>query len=183
MNRWEQASDEDLLIATRRYPEAFGEFYRRHEQPVLRFFLRRTRDPEVSADLAAETFAAALIASRRFKRRGEPAAAWLFGVARNVLAASIRKKRVASRSRRRLALPPLALTDEVIDRVAALSDPALDGIDALPDAQREALEARVVDEREYADIAGELRCSEAVVRQRVSRALSSLRQQAEEGRT
>jgi RNA polymerase sigma-70 factor (ECF subfamily) len=45
----------------------------------------------------------------------------------------------------------------------------------LPPAQREALMARVVAEREYEDIAREMRCSEAVVRKRVSRAIAQLR--------
>ena len=183
MDRWETESDEDLLLATRREPEAFGAFYRRHEEAVLRFFMHRVRDPELAADLAAETFAAALLASRRFRPRPEPAAAWLFGIARNTLAASFRRKRVAARARRRLELPPLTLTEEVLERVAALADPALSLVDNLPEAQGEALRARVVDERDYPEIARELRCSEAVVRKRVSRALSTLRDQAGEGST
>lgn len=91
MDRWETASDEDLLGATRRQPEAFGAFYRRHEEGVVRFFMREVRDPELAADLAAETFAAALLSSRRFRRRAEPARAWLFGIARNTLSASVRR--------------------------------------------------------------------------------------------
>ena len=53
-------------------------------------------------------------------------------------------------------------------------------LDELPAAQREALTARVVDERDYRDIAAELECSEAVVRQRVARGLKTLRTQMEE---
>jgi DNA-directed RNA polymerase specialized sigma24 family protein len=45
----------------------------------------------------------------------------------------------------------------------------------LPPEQHEALVARVVHEREYGEIADRLRCSELVVRKRVSRALSALR--------
>lgn len=183
MDRWDSSSDEDLLLATRREPEAYGAFYRRHEEAVVRFFLRRVEDPELAADLTAETFAAALLSSRRFRRRAEPARAWLFGIARNTLSASLRRKRVAARARRRLSLPPLSLSEDLLERIAALSDPAVDLVDELPDAQREALHARVVEERDYADIAGQLRCSEAVVRKRVSRALSTLRDQAEEGST
>jgi RNA polymerase sigma-70 factor (ECF subfamily) len=37
----------------------------------------------------------------------------------------------------------------------------------------------VIDERSYADIAGELRCSEQVVRKRVSRGLAQLRARLE----
>jgi RNA polymerase sigma-70 factor (ECF subfamily) len=45
----------------------------------------------------------------------------------------------------------------------------------LPSDQRSAIEARVLDERAYPDIAGELGTSEAVVRMRVSRGLAALR--------
>ena len=183
MDRWDTSSDEHLLLATRRDPEAFGAFYRRHEAAVLRFFFQRVRDAELATDLTAETFAAALLASRRFRRRAEPAEAWLFGIARKTLAASLRRKRVAARARRRLELPSLQLTEEVLERVAALADPALALVDDLPEAQRKALQARVVEERDYPEIARELRCSEAVVRKRVSRALSTLRDQAGEGST
>lgn len=181
MDRWDTSSDDDLLLAARREPEAFGAFYRRHEEAVLRYFIQRVRDAELAADLTAETFAAALVSSRSFRRRAEPARAWLFGIAEHTLAASLRRKQVAARARRKLELPPLSLTEEVLERVAALSDPALSLVDALPEAQREALQARVVDEREYPDIARELRCSEAVIRKRVSRALSTLRDQTAEG--
>ena len=50
----------------------------------------------------------------------------------------------------------------------------------LPAEQREAITARVVDERPYEEIAATLRCSEAVVRQRVHRGLRRLRQRLEE---
>jgi RNA polymerase sigma factor (sigma-70 family) len=48
-------------------------------------------------------------------------------------------------------------------------------LEDLPPRQREAVRARVLFEREYADIAAELRCSEMVVRQQVSRGLTRLR--------
>jgi hypothetical protein len=44
--------------------EAFASFYRCHLPAVLRFLLRETGDRELSADLAAEVFAAALLAAR-----------------------------------------------------------------------------------------------------------------------
>lgn len=45
---------------------------------------------------------------------------------------------------------------------------------------RGAVHARVIEERDYADIAQEMRCSEAVVRKRVSRGLAALRARMEE---
>ncbi len=41
--------------------DAFGEFYRPHRALVLAFLGRRAGNPEVAADLLAETFAAALV--------------------------------------------------------------------------------------------------------------------------
>jgi DNA-directed RNA polymerase specialized sigma24 family protein len=70
-------TDDELLAATPRRPEAFGEFYARHEGAILGFMLRRTDEPELAADLAAEAFAAALVSVRRYRPTGAPAAAWL----------------------------------------------------------------------------------------------------------
>src|SRR5579859_7654271 len=55
-------SDRDLLAASRERGVGFGEFYRRHREAVLAFHGKRVREPELAADLTAETFAAALLA-------------------------------------------------------------------------------------------------------------------------
>jgi RNA polymerase sigma factor (sigma-70 family) len=177
---WAEAPDERLLALARREPSAFGMFYRRHEDRVLRYFLARVGDPEVAADLTAETFAAALASAHRFQPRNQPGAAWLYGIAGNTLAMSRRRGRVEARARRRLRMAPLELTDEDIDRVTELDHAALELVDDLPAEQKEAVRARVIDERDYADIAKDMRCSEAVVRKRVSRALRSLKTQLED---
>jgi len=186
MDHFDQRSDEELLAATRGEPEAFGVFYRRHEKAMLVYFLRRTGAAEVAADLTAEVFAAALVSSRRFRAGKAPAVAWLYGIARNTLAASAARGRVEERARRRLAAEPLVLDDEAIERVAGLADGERQAevlgelLARLPDDQREAVRSRVLEERDYEEIAERLECSEAVVRQRVSRALRSLRRDLEE---
>jgi RNA polymerase sigma factor (sigma-70 family) len=177
---WSGLSDDELLHAARKQPEAFAAFYRRHERPVLAFFLSRAADAEVAADLAAETFAAALSSVGRFRPRPTPPAAWLFGIARNTLAMSRRQGRVEDRARRRLGMDRLELTDDVIKGIEALAGTAVDLVDELPPAQREAVRARVVDGRDYGEIARDLRCSEAVVRKRVSRGLSTVRERLEQ---
>jgi RNA polymerase sigma-70 factor (ECF subfamily) len=53
-------------------------------------------------------------------------------------------------------------------------------VDELPDDQQAAVKARVIDERDYPEIAKDLRCSEAVVRKRVSRGLGTIRARLEE---
>src|SRR2546423_9471566 len=43
---FEDLADEELLALSARRAEAFGAFYERHAEPLLRFFARRTVDPE-----------------------------------------------------------------------------------------------------------------------------------------
>ena len=187
MHNDDPRTDEELLVATRGDPEAFGGFYDRHEDAILRFFLARVVVPDLAADLTAETFAAALVAVRRFRPGGPPAQAWLYGIARNVFAMSVRSGQIESRARRRLAMPRLELTDELLERLEDVGALAPAGdiaelLEGLPSNQRDAVQAHVIDERDYAEIARELRCSEAVVRKRVSRGLSALRERIEEER-
>jgi RNA polymerase sigma-70 factor (ECF subfamily) len=181
--------DEELL---RRHaagdPDAFVAYYRRNLSAILAFFLRRTRDAELTADLTAEVFAAALLGAPRFRAGKTPARAWLYGIAAHKLTDSRRRGRVEDHARRRLSLEPLVVDDVDLQRVEELAGrgdtaAALEtAIEGLPDEQRDAVLARVVDERPYAEIAAEMRCSEMLVRQRVSRGLKNLRKRIEESR-
>ena len=94
-------------------PAAFVQFYRRHLAAILAFFLRRTGDPELNADLTAEVFAAALLAAPRYQPGDLPALAWLYGIASHKLADSRRRGRVEDEARRRLALEPLEIATEM----------------------------------------------------------------------
>lgn len=172
--------DAELIAATARGDaDAFAALYRRHLPRVLAFALRATGDRELAADLAGEVFAAALAASRRYRPEHESAAPWLLGIAHNKLRESRRRGRIENAARRRLGFATLELDDgdlERVDELAALEDgPALAAVESLPGAERDAIRARIVDERGYAEIAAELRCSESVVRQRVSRGLARAR--------
>jgi RNA polymerase sigma factor (sigma-70 family) len=157
---------------------AFEQLYAAYLPLVVRWSLRATGDRELSADLTAEVFAAALLASRRFRPEAGSVGGWLIGIAHNKLRESRRRERIEDSARRKLGLEPVALTDDALDRVDELA--SLDNrlrllIDRLPVEQRDALLARVVHERPYSEIAAGLRCSESVVRQRVSRGLRTLR--------
>jgi RNA polymerase sigma factor (sigma-70 family) len=175
-------SDGELLAATAAGDGgAFAAFYRRHLPTVLGFLMRETGDREASADLAAEVFAAVLLVARRFRARGEASAwPWLRGIAQNKLRESRRRGRVEDRARRRLGFEPEALDDHDLARVDELAGEVLHMVEQLPERQRDAVRSRVVEERDYAEIARELNCSELVVRQRVSRGLSRLRDRLKE---
>lgn len=98
-------------MAGRRDAEAFGLFYRRRVDAVLAFFLRRTGDRELAADLTAETFAAALTSLPRYRPERSSALAWLFTIAHHKLVDSLRRGQVEDRARRRLGLEPLSFSD------------------------------------------------------------------------
>ena len=184
--RRDRRSDGQLLaLAVTTEPEAFTVFYQRHVDVVLAYLRRRTASPEAAADLMAETFAAALLALHATVAPDEidVPAAWLLGIARNKLFESYRRGRIEAAARERLGLEPLVLDDTDLALVEELS--ATDVVDQLADLlppdQLEALRARVIDERDYEEIARDLECSEAVVRKRVSRALRTLRTRSGDG--
>jgi len=166
--------DEELLVGD---PEAFAAFYRRHAVTLAAFFLRRTGDREQAADLTAETFAAALQGRRRYDPARGPAVAWLYGIARHQLAQALEKGRVETRARRRLGIPRLAFDDDALERIDAVgaSGHVAGLLHELPTEERDAVQARVVGEREYADIARDAATSEAAIRKRVSRGLARMR--------
>ncbi len=179
----DEVSDGELLAASGSRPEAFAAFYDRYETAVVGYFTRRTRDPEVAADLTGEVFAAALGAAHRYRPEAPTAAGWLFTIARNTLASSVRRGRVEARARRRVGIrEAIAFTSDELERVehAASADGwVIELLERLPAEQREAVRARILQERSYPDIAGELHTSELVIRKRVSRGLSNLRAELE----
>jgi RNA polymerase sigma factor (sigma-70 family) len=145
--------------------------------------MHETHDPEVTADIAAEVFAAVIVAAGRYQPETETAAPWVIGIARNVLGASRRQGLVEDRARRRLGLEPIELDNSDLDETEAIAERGGAGVvelvESLPSDERHAVKARIVDERSYREIASELRCSELVVRKRVSRGLGRVRKRLE----
>jgi RNA polymerase sigma factor (sigma-70 family) len=184
MENGEHRSDTELLLAARTCSEPFGVFYERHFASVLAFFRRRVSGPEEAFDLAAETFAAALASVPRFQPGPEPPQAWLFAIARHKLSEALRSSRIQDEARRALAMQPIQLDDEAIEILEATAiAPAIELLETLTVEQREAIEAHHIGEHGYAEIAAGLRCSESVIRKRVSRGLAALHAQLQKERT
>jgi DNA-directed RNA polymerase specialized sigma24 family protein len=99
--------DPELLQASREGRGGFDVFYRRHRDAVLAFHAQRVAEPELAADLTAETFAAALLAVHDADRPvSESPVAWLFTIAHRKLIDSYRRATVEAVARRRLAVGP-----------------------------------------------------------------------------
>ncbi len=183
MSDWSQNEDADLLANARRDPAAFASFYDRYETAIVGYFVRRTSDTSTASELAAETFASALGAADRYRPGGPTAAPWLFTIAQNVLLKSARRGRVEEAARRRAGMAlRLDLSEASRERVemAILSDDWVRELLAnLPPDQRKVVQAHVIDDRSYAEIARAHQTSEAVIRKRVSRGLANLRRHLE----
>jgi RNA polymerase sigma factor (sigma-70 family) len=179
-------SDTELLARSEEDPSAFAEFYRRHERAVVAFAGRLVRDAELTVDVAAETFARAY--ESRDALEADHARGWLLGIARHVVFAAWRAGRVESDARRRLGMERVAVGEETlraVEQAVLESEQAVveTWLADLPAEQQEAIRRRVLEEGEYEDIARDLKCSPAVVRQRVSRGLGALRRAAMEDPT
>jgi RNA polymerase sigma factor (sigma-70 family) len=179
-------TDDELLRLTSDDREAFGEFYGRHVRAVLGELRRRGLATDEALDLTAEVFAAALVASRRYRPGEAPARAWLLGIARNKLAHRRRRAAGETAARRKLGMARLTYSDEALERVEELLEADagvyMNGTAALPPAEREAVVARVIDERDYDEIAAGSGATPAAIRQRVSRGLAKLAQLGREKR-
>jgi RNA polymerase sigma-70 factor (ECF subfamily) len=172
-------TDAQLVAATASDPAAFRELYERHAGRIYGYHLRRCRDADGAHDLTAETFAQAWLGRLRFRDESDGSAApWLYGIARNVLAASVRK-----RSLERGACTRLGIL-ELVDRPAATVEPdpswlaelVTEELEQLPPPQREAIELHVVDDLSFEEIGRRVGTSTGSARIRAHRGLKTLRQ-------
>jgi len=176
----EERTDTQLLIASRTEPDAFTELYRRHAEDLLRYFARRTLDPETAAELTAETFAEAFASRATYRDQGVNGVAWLYGIARHRLGRFFRSGRVDAAARRKLGMPQRDLPPDDYERIEDLIDFApirealAEALETLSPDQREAMRLRVIDGLGYAEVAARLECTEQNARQRVSRGLKKL---------
>jgi RNA polymerase sigma-70 factor (ECF subfamily) len=154
--------------------EAFEELYRRHESRVYGFCLRYLVDPDAAADAFQEVFRRVVDARDTYEPRGR-FLSWLYTIARRVCADRTRETRrveslasleVGDLSTEAVRHPEERLADE--DELGRL-------LGSLPAEQREALILSKYHGFSYREIAEIVGSSEAAVKQKVYRALMSLR--------
>jgi len=174
-------SDAALIAAARTDAGAFRELYDRYAERVLGYHLRRCRDEDAAHELTAETFAQAWLVRARFRDEcGGTAGPWLFGIARNVLLVSVRRRALEAGARERLGLlvePPAAAPEE------AWLDGLDEALDELPPGQREAIRLRVVEDLTYDGVADALGTTPQAARVRVHRGLAALRHRLSDARS
>ena len=169
------------LSRSLRDPDAFAQFYALHVERISVYFVRRVFDPEIAVDLTAEAFAVALECRAQFRgASAEEEQGWLFGIARNLLSTYWRKGHSEQSAARRLGLEraPLGTEDiEYLHHRAGLGElraRLAATLGAVTPEQAAAITARVLQERDYAEIATEFNTTPDVIRARVSRGLRAM---------
>jgi RNA polymerase sigma factor (sigma-70 family) len=160
-------------------PDALEAFYREHLEAVQRFVARRVASPHDAADLTADVFLAAIRSCDRYAADAGPPRAWLFGIARNIVAGHHRSTTRAVRAVRRISGRAL-LSDDAVDRIAARIDDERDArhlfgaLGDLPAGQRAVVELVAVDGLDLSEAAAVLGISAGNARVRYHRARRTL---------
>jgi RNA polymerase sigma-70 factor (ECF subfamily) len=162
--------NERLLVeAARQDPAHFAQLYDNNFERVYAYVAHRVRNREEAQDATADVFHQALASLPGFEWRGLPFAAWLLGIAANVL--SDRWRRIAMTHEVAAEdLDQIGVEDDV-ERRAMLYQL----VDALPLDQRRVIVRRFVGQKSLRETATELGRSEGAIKQLQLRALQNLR--------
>ena len=172
-------SDDDLLrLISKGQENAFVEFYRKYQSGVYRFSLQMSGKPEIAQEIVQEVFLTVMSAAKKYDSRRGSAAAFLHGIARNLLLRYLERERPYAGAWEDVEeeLDALAAQHDVAgelarnERVAMLHKAVL----ALPPAYREVVVLCDLNEVDYAEAAGLLGCAIGTIRSRLHRARALL---------
>lgn len=167
--------DEELALAARSDPAAFGLLYERHRLAVFRYLRTRTSTEDDAVELTAIAFEKAITAMPGYHPRGGGFLAWLLQIARNA---------AIDAGRRASSVP---LDEEVPDeRRANVPEEAVlanetqtnlvSAINRLPQIQREAIVLRYAARLTAREIGEVLGKSDQATQKLLSRAIATIRE-------
>ena len=153
--------------------------FKQHADELHRYFLRRTRDADLAADLASETFLRIVHYADRFDPERGSSEQWLYGIAKNLLRDHWRHQRVATNAHRRLEserFPDSHNSTQPFDAVEAqtMRHSLIGALNDLNQPYRSAVALRVIDGESYDTIGEHLGCTPSTARVRVFRGLRRL---------
>jgi RNA polymerase sigma-70 factor (ECF subfamily) len=160
---------------------AFERIYRANVGAITRYFARRCVEPQLVADLTADTFVRAITSFPTFDSSRGTAAGWLYGIARKTFSAhceqSARGTELVRRvgGRRELGRDELAELEERIDA----EQPGrllLERLETLPEVEREAIELVHLGGLAPKEAAEALGVPKGAMRSRLYRAMARMRE-------
>lgn len=152
--------------------DAYGQVFRLHHDAILRF--ARLHVGAEADEVVSEVFVRAWVGLNRYRSSGVPFVAWLYGIARHVVADELSRQ---SRTQPQAEMPE-SLTRWVEDDRLAL----VEAIRKLPTEQRQVIEMKFFMGLRNPEVAEVLNTTTNAVNARQWRALAALREQLEEGR-
>ena len=161
----------------------FERLYRANIDAVTAYFARRTTDPQLVADLTADTFVTVITSFESFDPRKGSARAWVFGIARHVYAAHCEAYSQQQHKLRRLAGRrdlDQDQVEELLERIDAerAGRGLIAALAMLPERERAVIELVDVAGLRPKDAATMLGLTPGTVRMRLMRARARLRRQA-----
>ena len=183
-----RSAAEDFVPAPQASPrlEEFERLYRAEFGPVVSYFARHYADPQLVADLTADTFVAAIQAFPAYDPADARPRAWTIGIARRVLERYRRSDPREDDPGRRRSLQRMLDHTETgelmwwID-VERSSRDLIERLERMSRRDREALELVDLCELTPAEAADELGVSVAALRVRLLRTRARLRREGSEG--
>ncbi len=186
--------------AKARSPAAWTEIYRAHYAAIFRYAKARVFDEATAEDVSSAVFLAALKGIDSYRYRGRPLLAWLYRIARNVVASHQRKMLGgrAERLKQGLDIPRRVLWhlmraqrseaqagDQGLPQTASEADPAMmvdrldlrDALAKLPASQREVVVLRFLVGLSAQEVAEVTEKRPAAVYSLQARAILALREQ------
>ncbi|MWA05811.1 sigma-70 family RNA polymerase sigma factor [Actinomadura sp. LD22] len=172
-----ELDDAEIVAASLRTPEAFGELFRRHA-PRLHAYVKRRLGSSLADDVVSEAFATAFRQRARFDG-GREFGAWLWGIAANLIARHHRQETRMYRAFARTGADPAedGVAEAAGDRAAAAAlGPALaKALASLNAQERDAVLLLAWGEMSYAEIASTLDLPLGTVKAKIHRARKKLR--------
>jgi len=178
---YSELEESELIEQAKTDKEAFGELYTRYVDRIYSYVYYRTGDVAEAEDLTAKIFFRAMNHIPRYTDRGLPFSAWLYRIARNLVANWHR-----DRSRRRI----IALDDithwkvgqespEIETQLLQDRDALLRVVRRLPAERQELLILKFVDKLSNAEIGNIMERSEGAIKSLYHRTLLALREEFE----
>ncbi|GEM_PF-1006706 len=161
----------------------FERLYRANVDVVTAYFARRSADPQLVADLTADTFVAVITYFGSFDPRKGTARAWVFGIARRVYAsyceAYSRQQHKLGRLAGRRDLDPDQV-EELLERIDAerAGHDLITALGALPERDRAVIELVDIAGLRPKEAAAALGLTPGTVRMRLMRTRARLRKEA-----
>ena len=172
-----EIDEEALIEQAKTAPEAFGQLYERHVEQVYNYIYYRVGNHQDAEDLTAKVFYKALNHIPHYTQRGIPFIAWLYRIARNLVANWYRDN-----SRPMVAIDKVVLAGDgrkTPHRVAELTNEReilLAAIHKLPPERQQLLTLKFIEKMSNADIGRIMGRSEGAIKSLYHRTLVSLKE-------